>query len=232
MKRILLTLVVALASGIVQADEKGVKDMLENIHWLGHDTFRINVGGKVVYFDPYKVENPVKADLILISHDHFDHFSIGDIKKLQGDKTVVVSTAKVIGGVTGKSKALKPGDAIEMDGVKIEAVPSYNVNKEFHPKSSGNLGFVVTIDGVRIYHAGDTDFIPEMKAIKADIALLPVSGTYVMTAGEAAEAAKTIKPQFAIPMHYGSVVGSDSDAKKFKEELKGQVEVVIKPKEK
>jgi L-ascorbate metabolism protein UlaG (beta-lactamase superfamily) len=106
-------------------------------------------------------------------------------------------------------------------------VPSYNTDKNFHPKSSGMLAFIVTVEGVRIYHAGDTDFIPEMNTIKTDIALLPVSGTYVMTAAEAVQAALAIKPQVAIPMHYNAIVGSEKDARLFAEKLQGKVEVVI-----
>ncbi|RLF54379.1 MAG: MBL fold metallo-hydrolase, partial [Thermoplasmata archaeon] len=115
--------------------------------------------------------------------------------------------------------------------VKIEAVPAYNTDKDFHPGKNGWLGFVVEIDGVRIYHAGDTDFIPEMKGIDVDIALLPVSGTYVMTAEQAVEAAKTIKPKVAIPMHYGAIVGGEKDASSFQKALAGIVEVTILRKE-
>jgi L-ascorbate metabolism protein UlaG (beta-lactamase superfamily) len=122
---------------------------------------------------------------------------------------------------------VKPGDALEIKGVKIEAVPSYNTNKQFHTKERGWVGYVFTSGGQRIYIAGDTDYIPEMKNIRADIALLPVSGTYVMTADEAAQAALDIKPKVAIPMHYGSIVGAKEDARRFAEKLKGKIDVVI-----
>ncbi len=122
---------------------------------------------------------------------------------------------------------MKPGDKINVEGVEIEAVPSYNTNKQFHPKERGWVGYIFTLKGQRIYIAGDTDYIPEMKGFKADIALLPVSGTYVMTADEAVKAALDINPKIAIPMHYGSIVGSDNDAKKFAEKLKGKIQVVI-----
>ena len=112
-------------------------------------------------------------------------------------------------------------------GVGIQAVPSYNINKEFHPKKAGKLGFIVTIDGTVIYHAGDTDHIPEMDSYRCDIALLPVSGTYVMTADEAAQAAAAMRPKVAVPMHYGDIVGSDADAKAFADQLRGTVEVRI-----
>ena len=122
---------------------------------------------------------------------------------------------------------MRPGDRLTVKGVDIEAVPAYNVNKEFHPKNAEMLGFIVTIDGVRLYHAGDTDFIPEMNGLKVDIALLPVSGTYVMTADEAVQAAQAIELKVAIPMHYGAIVGEKSDAENFRGQLAGKIEVVI-----
>ena len=131
----------------------------------------------------------------------------------------------------GDVRTIKPGESILIDKVKIEAVPSYNIDKQFHLQKNGWLGFVLEINGVRIYHAGDTDFIPEMKNLKVDIALLPVSGTYVMTADQAAKAALAIKPKLAIPMHYGAIVGSVDDAIQFKESLVGKVEVEILNKE-
>lgn len=206
-------------------------EMGEKIHWLGHDTFRIE-GSKVIYFDPYEVEAGPKADLILITHDHFDHCVPEDVRKLQKENTVIVTesnSAKKLGG--GDIRKIKPGDSVTIDGVAIEGVPAYNTDKEFHPEANGWLGFIVTMDGVRIYHAGDTDFIPEMKDLDVDIALLPVSGTYVMTADQAVEAARAIGPKLAIPMHYGSIVGDDSDATKFKDALDGTVAVKILPKE-
>ena len=126
---------------------------------------------------------------------------------------------------------MRPGDRLSVKGLEVEAVPAYNLNKDFHPKDAGMLGFVVNIGGVRLYHAGDTDFIPEMKGIKTDVALLPVSGTYVMTADEAVEAALTIKPKVAIPMHYGAIVGDKNDAEHFRDQLAGRIEVVILEKE-
>ena len=122
---------------------------------------------------------------------------------------------------------VRPGDRLSVGGVGIEAVPAYNLQKSFHPREKGWLGFVVEVEGVRIYHAGDTDFIPEMASIRADIALLPVSGTYVMTAEEAVEAAKAIAPKVAIPMHYGAIVGDDGDARDFEAALEGVCAVRI-----
>jgi L-ascorbate metabolism protein UlaG (beta-lactamase superfamily) len=133
--------------------------------------------------------------------------------------------------LTGKVQIVRPGNKIIVGGIEIEVVPSYNTNKKFHPKPNGWVGFIFKVKGQRIYLAGDTDYIPEMKNFKADIALLPVSGTYVMTAEEAVKAALDIKPKIAIPMHFGSIVGSQNDADRFSAGLKGKIEVVILQKE-
>ncbi|RKY33077.1 MAG: MBL fold metallo-hydrolase [Candidatus Omnitrophota bacterium] len=210
--------------------------MVENIHWFGHDSFRID-GSKVLYFDPWKLpQSSPKADIIFISHDHFDHCSKEDLK-LISTKDAVIVTDKAAGQqlesvnfAYKEIKVLSPQEVTEIDGIKIKAVASYNTNKQFHTKESRKLGFLVTLDGTTIYFAGDTDHIPEMKDYKCDIALLPVSGIYVMTAEEAAEAALEIKPKVAIPMHYGEVAGTSLDAEKFKMLLDGKIEVrVLKP---
>ena len=204
--------------------------MVKNIHWLGHDTFKIQ-GEKTIFTDPFKIRKKDTADIILITHEHYDHCSPEDVKKLVGKDTVIVAPADCAAKLRGTVRVVKPGDSIEVSGIRIEAVPSYNTNKQFHTRDRGWVGYIFTVSGERIYIAGDTDRIPEMKAFKADIALLPVSGTYVMTAEEAIQAALDIKPKIAIPMHYGSIVGSGDDAKRFADGLKGKIAVEILPEE-
>ena len=208
------------------------------ITWLGHDGFKIESGGETLVIDPFKLKRSVPADYVLISHEHFDHLNEEDLKKVVKPKeTIVVSilaAKEEVGKVNPKEfKIVKPGDRIKLGSFDIRAVPAYNTNKfrepgkPFHPKQDGKVGFIVTTkSGVSIYHTGDTDVIPEMDDIRPEIALLPVSGTYVMTVEEAVEAANRIKPKIVIPMHYGTIVGSEEDARKFKNSVKG-VEVQI-----
>ncbi len=201
--------------------------MIENIHWLGHDTFKIVVGKQIIYTDPFKIKNEDIASIILITHEHHDHCSPEDLLKIQGPDTAIVAPADCTSKLKGKVRTIKPGDSVEIHGIKIEAVPAYNTNKQFHTRDRGWVGYIVTLNGQRIYIAGDTDRIPEMKNFRADIALLPVSGTYVMTADEAAAAALDIRPKIAVPMHYGSIVGTKDDAVRFAELLKGKIDVKI-----
>jgi L-ascorbate metabolism protein UlaG (beta-lactamase superfamily) len=200
--------------------------MLKNIHWLGHDTFRIT-GEKVIYTDPFRIKKKDAADIILITHEHYDHCSPEDVEKIRSSGTVVVAPADCREKLAGDVRVVKPGDVIEVSGIRVEAVPSYNMNKKFHTKDRGWVGYIFTVGGKRIYIAGDTDRIPEMKDFRADMALLPVSGTYVMTAEEAVMAALDIGPSVAIPMHYGSIVGTDADAQRFAAGLEGKIEVVV-----
>lgn len=211
-------------------DFKGLK-----VSWLGHAGFRIS-DSKVVYMDPFKIAGVGKADLVLITHGHFDHCSPEDLKKIVSSDTVIVATPECLSQLRGlkvkEVKAVKPGDELDVDEVHVKAVPAYNVDKYrapgkvFHPREEGKVGYVITLDGVRIYHAGDTDHIPEMAGIEVDLALLPVSGTYVMTAEEAAQATKTLKAETAIPMHYGSIVGDERDAERFRELASCKVEIL------
>ncbi len=198
---------------------KGVK-----FSWLGHDGFRM-FAGKTVYIDPYKLldeqHNRKDADIVLISHNHFDHLSLDDLKHVVGPNTTIVAArecAAQLKPLGVETKLVAPGDRLTVQDVAVEVIAAYNTNKDFHPKADGKVGYVVTLGGLRIYHTGDTDIIPEMGSAKPDIALVPVSGTYVMTADEAAKATdELIKPKMlAIPMHYASIVGSEDDARRFK----------------
>lgn len=203
--------------------------MIEDIEWLGHASVRIK-GGKIIYIDPYNLMTEEKADLILITHGHYDHFSISDINKIIKPDTKIFATpdcsSKLARIETAKVQIVSPNQRFTEGEVVIETVPAYNKNKEFHPITNDWVGYIITVSGKRIYHAGDTDFIPEMKNIKADIALLPVGGTYTMNAKEASMAANLIKPKIAIPIHYGSIVGKESDAQDFKEMCKVKVEIL------
>lgn len=203
----------------------------DHIVWLGHDGFRVS-GSRVVYFDPWEAGGPT-ADLILISHDHYDHCDPPTVKALSGPKTQIAAEAAgaaklKAAGVKNHITVMEPGDEIEVSGLRLQATPAYNLDKEFHPRAAKHCGFVLEMDGLSIYHAGDTDRIPEMKSIRAQVALLPVSGVYVMTAEEAAQAALDLAPELAIPMHYGKIVGDESLARRFAEILRGRTPVEIK----
>jgi L-ascorbate metabolism protein UlaG (beta-lactamase superfamily) len=207
-----------------------------DIQRIAHDTFRI-AGSKVIYVDPFKVTKKDEADIVLISHGHFDHLSLEDLNKVTFPGTTIVASPQCKDGLKDvKVKAvhyLDPGGKHTFGSVEIYGCEAYNIDKgpepgkKFHPPGEKGLGFLIKMDGTTVYHTGDSDFIPEMKSIKCDIALLPVSGTYVMTADEAAQAAAAINPKIAVPMHYGAIVGSEGDAQKFKSLVKNcQVEII------
>jgi len=194
------------------------------VHWLGHDSFVLQ-GSRTLVLDPFKAKGNYKADILLITHEHFDHLSPDDIRRFSNAATTIVAPKICEGPLREfhqEKKFIQPGSDIEVKGVGIHAVPAYNMNKfrepgkVFHPKEDGKVGYVLTLDGARFYHAGDSDATPEMKALDVDVAFLPVSGTYVMTAEEAAEAAKAMKAKVVVPMHFGSIVGSRADAERFK----------------
>jgi len=213
---------------------KGIK-----IKWLGHDSF--NIAGNIrIIIDPYKITKQEKADLIFISHNHFDHLSVDDIKNVSTKDTSIVAAKEcvdILKGFDFKEKiGISPGEEKTVRGVKIKSIRAYNVTKinsdtkkPFHPKEDNKVGFLFKLNGTTIYHTGDTDLIPEMSDLKPDIALVPVSGTYVMTAQEAAKAVEKIKPKIAIPMHYGVIVGSEKDANEFKQLVKScEVQILTK----
>ncbi len=196
-----------------------------NIEWLGHASFKIS-NSKIIYIDPWKIKNNDKADLILITHEHYDHFSLADIQKLIGDNTIIVAPEYAAPKIIGNVKTIRPREKLNIKGIEIEAVRAYNINKKFHPIEKDYIGYIINLDNTKVYHSGDTDLIPEMRSIKTDIALLPVGGTYTMTAEEAANAANIINPKVAIPMHFGDIIGTREDAEKFKSLCKCKVEIL------
>jgi L-ascorbate metabolism protein UlaG (beta-lactamase superfamily) len=164
----------------------------------------------------------------LVSHEHHDHCSPEDVKKISGPGTKVIASARAAEKLPG-AQAIGPGERLTVAGIEVQAVRAYNVNKfrspgiPFHPREANHVGYVVTVEGVRLYFAGDTDHIPEMADIGCDLALLPVSGRYVMTLEEAVDAARTLKPHIAVPMHYGSGIGTADDGHRFAELYDGKV---------
>lgn len=213
---------------------KGIK-----IRRLGHDSFSLTGNIKII-IDPFKITPQEKADLILISHNHFDHLSVDDLKKVSTEDTTIVSAQEcldMLRGFSFKEKiGMNPGEEKTVRGIKIKAIRAYNLDKinpetkkPFHPKEDNKIGFLISFNGITIYHTGDTDLIPEMSDLKPDIALVPVSGTYVMTAQEASKAVEKIKPKVVIPMHYGTIVGTEKDALDFKQLIKScEVHILTK----
>jgi L-ascorbate metabolism protein UlaG (beta-lactamase superfamily) len=208
---ILIMLLAVLASGLYAKDIKAktVKPMtaeeaLSHVHWLHHASFRIETGGKVIYIDPYRIKGDKPADFILITHEHPDHLSPADIKKIAGKDTVIFCSAQCADKLAGYNfKMVKPGDVFMAGPVKCEAVPAYNTWKPMHQKKDNKVGYILDIGGARIYHAGDTDFIDEMKNLKdITIAMVPAGGLATMGPEEAAQAINAIKPQIAVPMHF------------------------------
>jgi len=213
--------------------ESEVKGLVECLRWHGHDSFHIDATPDI-WFDPWKLRGRFDpADIILVSHDHFDHCSPDDVARLRGPRTVVLAEPAAAAKL-GQARAVRPGEAVTVRGVTIHAVPAYNVNKFrapgklFHPREAGHLGWIVEFENVRVYFAGDTDFIPEMRGMRCDVALLPVSGTYVMTVDEAIQAARAIGPRAVVPMHYGDIVGNEADGALFAAGWEGQT-FVLKP---
>jgi L-ascorbate metabolism protein UlaG (beta-lactamase superfamily) len=201
------------------------------INWLGHNSFKLKKD-KVIYIDPYKISSKSKADLILITHDHYDHFSLEDIQKISKKSTIIIAPHSFKDSLKDYNvQLMEPEESIVVEDIKIESLYAYNIDKEFHKKSTNNLGYILTIDKTRIYHAGDTDLIPEMNHVDVNIAFLPISGKYVMDAEEAAHAANIIEPEVVIPMHYGSIIGSQQDAESFKRLVDPEIKVLILKKE-
>lgn len=197
-----------------------VKQLLQHVSWLGHAGVAIT-GSKTIVIDPFQLKSfSKKADVLLVSHDHFDHLSLVDIGRVRSDSTIVCASAKAASALGQNVRVVTPGSTVDAGDILVSGVAAYNTDKfrapgvAFHPPSDHFVGFVFSLDGITYYHAGDTDFIEEMHELagKIDVAFLPVSGTYVMTAEEAGQAADAIQPKIAVPLHFGSIVGTRSDA--------------------
>lgn len=209
------------------------------IYWYGHSCFKIKRGEDIIYIDPYELDNNSEpADIILITHSHRDHFSVEDIEKIEMDHTIDLAPKDCAKDMASNVRVVKPMDKVRLRGMGFEVVYAYNIDKfrskkeVYHKKSNNNLGYIIDISGIRIYHAGDTDIIPEMDDVKCDIAMLPVSGKFTMDVDEAFEAVKKIRPKVVIPMHYGSIIGSVDDAMKFKDICKAEkIEVEVMDKD-
>ena len=207
--------------------------MLEGIEVLCHSSIRFNKG-EIIYFDPFKIEkNYNDADVIFITHDHYDHYSEEDIDKVKKSDTVIVVPEDLIIKLLKKGFkkeniiTVKPNERYEIKNMKFETIPAYNTNKQFHPKENEWIGYLIEIDGITYYIAGDTDITEENKKIKCDVAFVPVGGTFTMDYKEAAKLINEIKPKVAVPTHYGSIVGSKEDGANFSELVNSEIKVEI-----
>lgn len=206
-----MNLVDVIAGGLIMTNN------FPQIHWLGHSSIRIESSCGTILVDPWKLNEGVKADFVLVTHAHFDHLSIDDIKKALPIGKPVVAPPDCLTELQHEydCRPISPGMTVEFANFKVTATPAYNPQKDFHPRNNNWVGYIVDVDNTKIYVAGDTDLIPEMENISADIAVLPVGGIYTMDINEAAAAVKMIKPKVAIPIHYGDIVGKADDGQKF-----------------
>ena len=207
--------------------------MLENIEVLCHSSIKF-YKEKVIYIDPFKIDkNYNDADIIFITHDHYDHYSEDDIDKIKKDDTVIVAPEELLTKLLRKGFRqdyiiiVEPNEKYIVESIKFETVPAYNTNKQFHPKENGWVGYIIEIKGIRYYIAGDTDITEENKQVKCDVAFVPVGGTYTMDFKEAAYLINEIKTQVAVPIHYGSIVGTNQDATDFSKLLHPEIECKI-----
>ena len=195
--------------------------MLENIEVLYHSSIRISKN-KVIYIDPFKIDKDYNdADIVFITHDHFDHYSEEDIDKVINENTTIIIPEELLTKLLRKGInknaiiTVEPNEKYMVQGIKFETIPAYNTNKTFHPKENDWVGYIITLDGIRYYIAGDTDITEENRKVKCDVAFVPVGGTYTMDFKEAAQLINEIQPKIAVPIHYGSIVGTEQDATDF-----------------
>ena len=207
--------------------------MLKNIEVLYHSSIRISKN-KVIYIDPFKIDkNYNDADIVFITHDHFDHYSEEDIDKVINENTTIIIPEELLTKILRKGINKNAVITVEsnkeymVQGIKFETIPAYNTNKTFHPKENDWVGYIITLDGIRYYIAGDTDITEENRKVKCDVAFVPVGGTYTMNYSEAAELVNIIKPKIAVPIHYGSVVGTKQDATDFIKLLHPSIKGII-----
>ena len=209
--------------------------MINRIRVFKQNHVRIISEGREIHVDPFQTDEAANsADFIFITHDHYDHFSVKDVERTANENTVLVVPENMRGKAEAAGKYVKkivtvaPVGSYVIDGLEFETVPAYNIGKPFHPKSAGWVGYILKTEGKRIYVAGDTDATEEAMSVKCDIALVPVGGTYTMDAGQAAKLVNTIKPEFAVPVHYGGVVGRKKDGLEFQKAVDKDIQVVLK----
>jgi L-ascorbate metabolism protein UlaG (beta-lactamase superfamily) len=202
--------------------------MIENIQWLGHGSFLIQ-GPPFIYIDPWRVvRNAFHPDVILISHDHYDHCSVADVTKLRGPETVIISNQRVADQIDGTT-VLRPWQSMTIDRVCIKAIPAYSPDGTQHPIEQGGLGFVISMNYHDIYYAGDTKIIPEMRHIHPDIVILPIDNDDTLSLQEAIKVVEILRPRWVIPSNWGAIGegASQIDALEFKKLVGGIAEVII-----
>jgi L-ascorbate metabolism protein UlaG (beta-lactamase superfamily) len=208
--------------------------MLEKFTWYKQSAYKWKGEGITVYIDPWGLRDKEEpADVVFITHAHADHFEPADIAKIRKSTTQFVAPRDVADNLEGKVKAIKPGESLEVAGIKFETVPAYSTVEhrlQTHPKSNNWVGYILTLDGQRYWFSGDGDPNPDIERIKTDVALICVGGDpYVMGPSEAAGVVKKIRPQLAVPNHYGFVVGVASDGETFAKEAAPVKVQIMKP---